>query len=148
RGIHDPRHVFAVLDAARAAADRSGEWRNWNFLTIQVQLAAERFEVDKSASARESAMPAAKMPEEEPVTEWARAKGQIRSQIPEIQFSNWFAGTRQVRRCGTQILVEVPDEPTRSFLETEYAAVARCAVSSFGIHEVSYIVRDTNCRAW
>jgi hypothetical protein len=87
------------------------------------------------------------MPGEEPMTEWAKAKGQIRSQIPEIPFLNWFDSTRQVRRCGTRIVVEVPDEPTRSCLEREYAGVARGAVASFGIHEVCYIVRDTNCRA-
>jgi hypothetical protein len=144
KGIRDLGDVFAVFDAARAGADRSGEWRNWNFLTVQVQLAAERYQFDKSPPARLRLTAPAPMPEkEEPSTEWAKAKGQIRGQIPEIPFLNWFGGTRQIERCGARILVEVPDEPTRSFLESEYDAVARGAVSSFGIHEVCYVVRDT-----
>ncbi len=114
KGILDLGDVFAVFDAARAAADRSGEWRNWSYLTIQVQLAAERYRLEKSPPARLRLTAAAPMPEEEePSTEWAKAKGQIRGQIPEIPFLNWFSGTRQIERCGANILVEVPDEPTR-----------------------------------
>jgi hypothetical protein len=143
KGIRDLGDVFAVFDAARAAADRSGEWRNWSYLTIQVQLAVERHQLDQSPPARLRLTAPAPMPEEdEPSTEWAKAKGQIRGQIPEIPFLNWFSGTRQIERCGAKILVEVPDEPTRSFLESEYDAVARDAVSGFGVHEVCYVVRD------
>lgn len=143
RGILDPGSVFAVFDAARAAADRSGEWRNWSYLTIQVQLAVERYQFEESSPARLRLTAPAPVPEEEePATEWAKAKGQIRGQIPEIPFLNWFRGTRQIQRRGTRILVEVPDEPTRSFLESEYDAVARGAVSNFGIDEVCYVVRD------
>jgi hypothetical protein len=54
---------------------------------------------------------AAPRPEEEPTTEWERAKGQIREKILEIAFLNWFDGTRQIQRCGTKLFVEVPDEP-------------------------------------
>jgi hypothetical protein len=43
--------------------------------------------------------------EEEPATEWAKAKGHIRGQIPEIPFLHWFGGTRQIQRCGARILV-------------------------------------------
>ena len=50
RGIRDRGAVFAVFDAARAAADRSGEWRNWNYLTIQVQLAVERYQFEGVAA--------------------------------------------------------------------------------------------------
>ena len=42
RGIAEPEIIFAVLDSALTAADRLGEWRNWTFLTLQIQLAAER----------------------------------------------------------------------------------------------------------
>jgi hypothetical protein len=141
--IRDLGDVFAVFDAARAAADRTGEWRNWSYLTIQVQLAAEKHEFDQSPPARLRLTAPAPMPEEEePSTEWAKAKGQIRGRIPEIPFLNWFGATRQILRSGAKLLVEVPDESTRTFLESEYDAVARDAVSGFGIHEVCYVVRD------
>jgi hypothetical protein len=142
RGIHRADDILAVLDTARVGVNRPGEWRNWNFLTIQVQLAAERFQVDESQSAQECLIPDAPRMEEDPTTEWARAKGQIRESIPKIPFLNWFDGTRQIQRCGTRVLVEVPDEPTRSFLEREYAREIRCAVARFGIEEICYVVRD------
>jgi hypothetical protein len=42
RDINEPEAIVAVMDAARKAADRSGDWRAWSYLTIQVQLACER----------------------------------------------------------------------------------------------------------
>jgi hypothetical protein len=42
RAIAEPEIILVLLDAARAGADRSGEWRNWSFLIFQIQLAAER----------------------------------------------------------------------------------------------------------
>jgi hypothetical protein len=44
--------------------------------------------------------------------------------------------------CGEKLFVEVPDEPTRSFLESEYDDLATYAVNSFGIREVCYVVRS------
>jgi Helix-turn-helix domain len=41
-GLDEERQTFVAMDDARAAADRAGEWRTWAFLTLQVQLAAER----------------------------------------------------------------------------------------------------------
>src|SRR5262249_19241117 len=54
RGLTDEEHIFSVLDTARAAADRCGRWRNWAFLTLQIQLSAERWETNRSPSAAES----------------------------------------------------------------------------------------------
>ena len=139
RGLISLKDVFAVLDAALIAVDRSGEWRNWNFLTIQVQFAAEKARHVNDSPAQ--CVTTLALPEEAPRTEWAQAKGWIRSQIPEIPFLNWFDCTRQVGRCGKEILVEVPDEPTRLFLETEYADVARGAICNLGVEEVRYVVR-------
>jgi len=36
------------LDTAVTAATRTGEWRNWAFLTLQIQLAAERLTIRSS----------------------------------------------------------------------------------------------------
>jgi len=54
RGLTDEERIFSVLDAARAAADRCGRWRNWAFLTFQIQLSVERWEADRSPSGVES----------------------------------------------------------------------------------------------
>ena len=40
--IKSAEQIFSVLDIARTAADRAGDWRNWSFLTLQIQLAVER----------------------------------------------------------------------------------------------------------
>jgi hypothetical protein len=40
--IKSAEQIFSVLDIARAAADRASDWRNWSFLTLQIQLAVER----------------------------------------------------------------------------------------------------------
>jgi hypothetical protein len=34
--------ITAVMNNARNSADSADQWRNWSFLTLQVQLAAER----------------------------------------------------------------------------------------------------------
>jgi hypothetical protein len=119
RGLTDEEQIFSVLDAARAAADRCGPWRNWAFLTLQIQLSVERWEADRSPSGVESQTCSAP-PEEAQDTIWAKAKIRIRSQVPEIAFRNWFACTRQIQECGSRIDVAVPDEPTQAYLTQEY----------------------------
>src|SRR5215831_6887919 len=97
RGIVESDRAFAVMDAACNSAERAGEWRNWAYLTLQMQLAAERLHA--------SATPLVAVPqspheqaEEDPDCDWTAAKAKIRSQIPETAFLNWFAPTRQVER--------------------------------------------------
>ena len=137
RGVDDVVGIFALFDAARAAADRSGEWRSWNFLTIQIQLAAERFQVEKSPPPPPCATPLA-LAAEESTSEWSQAKTEIRKQISEISFTNWFSNTRQITRCGMTAIVAVPDEPTRLYLESEYDALTRRVMCRFGVTEVRY----------
>jgi hypothetical protein len=72
RAIAQPEEIFGVLDAAVVAASRSGEWRNWAFLTLQVQLAAERGATCspvRADSTREWCI----LPDEDPNCDWAIA---------------------------------------------------------------------------
>jgi hypothetical protein len=139
-GLDQPAQILAVMDDARVAADRSGEWRNWGFLTLQVQLAAERA-ARRSQSEEEVAEPPEppKEDHEDLNCDWARAKALIRAHIPEIAYKNWFAATRQIRRRGHQITVAVSDEPTRLFLEAEYADAARRALAELDISEIVWM---------
>jgi hypothetical protein len=44
-GVTDAERITVLLDRAHAAANRSGEWRTWSFLTLQIQLAAGGMQV-------------------------------------------------------------------------------------------------------
>jgi hypothetical protein len=140
RDINEPEAIVAVMDAARKAADRSGDWRAWSYLTIQVQLACERIPAkDKSAEQAPQACPGISESEDGP--EWAQTKVALRDRIAPIAFSNWFADTRQVERSGATLTVSVPNEPTRSFLEDEYRAEILDAVLQLGIDHLQFVVR-------
>lgn len=140
RGLAEDQ-IFSVLDAARAAADRCGQWRNWAFLTLQIQLSAERWEGRKSPGVEPSTCPDP-LPEDTEST-WAKAKTVIRCQIPETAFLNWFSCTRQIRECGSRIEVAVPDEPTEAYLSQEYHRVMRAVLADFGVNEIRFVVRDS-----
>jgi Helix-turn-helix domain len=118
RGIADEDQVCSVLDAARAGADRCGEWRNWGFLTLQIQLSAERLNGRTPSGVDAPMCPA--LPTEDPESIWAKAKTRIRSQIPETAFLNWFSCTLQIMTCDSEIEVAVPDEVTGAYLRNEY----------------------------
>jgi hypothetical protein len=142
RGIEESRGILAVLDAALVGADRSGRWRHWSYLTLQIQLAAERLQPGKTAT-----LPATQSPrepeKEDRGCEWVAAKAAIQAKISETAFLNWFAPTRQVDRLGSVLTVLVPDEPTRCCLLSEYGHITKSAVSSFGIEEVRFV--PTGC---
>ncbi len=135
----DEHDVFSVFDAARGAADRSGPWRNWAFLTLQVQLSAERFREHRPRSV-ERATPKFTLPSEESSSIWAKAKLRIRSQIPETAYLNWFSCTRQIVRSGSRVDVAVPDETTGAILNDEYQEISRAALSDDGVNEIRFIV--------
>jgi hypothetical protein len=139
RGIAEPEMIFAVLDSALTAADRLGEWRNWTFLTLQIQLAAER--LPSGARLRQTTSPPrCAVVEDNPSCDWAIAKAKIRTQVGEIPFLNWFDATRQVERQGAGITIAVSDEPTRIYLETEYGTLTRTVLAELGIHEINLTV--------
>jgi Helix-turn-helix domain len=141
RSIAEPEIIFAVLDSALTAADRLGEWRNWTFLTLQIQLAAER--LPSGACLRQTTSPpACAVVKDNPSCDWAIAKAKIRTQVGEIPFLNWFEPTRQVEREGAEITIAVPDEPSRIYLEAEYGNLARTVLAEFGIHQIHLTVAE------
>jgi hypothetical protein len=75
-----------VLDRTLAFANRSGAWRSWTFLTIQIQLAAEQLGASIRPLAR-SVAPLPTAPEEKPPSEWAAAKARIRGPNPGDRIS-------------------------------------------------------------
>lgn len=87
RDVTDEEQVYSVLDVARAAADRFGQWRNWGFLTLQIQLAAERLERARTSSVEYYPPSRTPMPPEEPESLRAKAKARIRSQKYRIPLS-------------------------------------------------------------
>jgi len=140
QGIEEADKVCAVMEAAYHAAERGGEWWNWVYLTLRIQLAAERLHIS-AIRAEEVSQFGYEQAEEDPDCDWTAAKTMIRSQIPETAFLNWFSPTRQVERSGTAITVAVPDGPTRCYLLTEYDQLTNCVLSSLGIDEVRFVVQ-------
>jgi hypothetical protein len=124
RGVAGSQNIFAVLNAAVAAATRSGESRNWSFLRLQVQLATERFTAVLPEPAITEVF-AYDLPEEDPSCHWAKAKENIRIRIGEIPFANWFEHTRQVEQQDGRVTVAVPDDCSRLFIEAEYGNLTR-----------------------
>ena len=122
-----------------AAATRSGEWRNWSFLTLQVQLATERFRT-VSAEPAVTEVLALSLPEEDPSCHWAKAKENIRIRIGEIPFANWFECTRQVGQQEGRVTVAVPDDCSRLFIEAEYGDLTRSVLAEFGIDQIELTV--------
>jgi hypothetical protein len=147
RGVADDEVlVYSVLDMARAAADRFGPWRSWGFITLQVQLAAEQLDKARVQGPAESQLSHDPIPEE-PDSDWAKAKVQIRSQISEIAFLNWFSCTWQIEKFGSRIEVAVPDEPTKAWLKSEYELVISKALSDLGVEEIRFVVCDPVSRS-
>ena len=138
RGIKKSEDAVAVLDAATVAATRSGEWRNWAFLTLQVQLAGERLST-LSPAPEVSTIPLWDIPDEDPTCEWAVAKRKIRDRIGQVSFSNWFDRTRQIARQVEHIAIAVPDQVTRLFIEEEYGTVMRAALAEQGIEKIELV---------
>jgi hypothetical protein len=140
RGLTSEEQIFATLDAAREAADRRGPWRNWAFLTLQIQLSAERVEGWTPPGVEHATCPDPRSEDAESI--WAKAKTVIRCQIPEIAYLNWFSCTRQIMDCGSRIEVAVPDEATGAYLSQEYHHVTHAVLSDLGVNEIRFVVCD------
>jgi hypothetical protein len=67
-----------ALERALSAANRAGQWRSWKFLTLPIQIAAERVASITSVAPKVAVQ--SSIAEEEAPAEWA----------PEIAFRNWF----------------------------------------------------------
>jgi hypothetical protein len=141
-GIEDKDVIVAVLDAARDAADRAGDWRNWSFLTLQIQFAAERTHIRQPASVTTCGPSRVEMKEDQTCV-WAQVKNKIRTQVGEIPFMNWFHRTLQTDCRDSEITIVVPDELARTFLENEYRELIGSAVAGFGIQTVLFVLKDS-----
>ena len=131
--------IRSVMENARTAADRTHDWRNWTFLTLQIQLAAERTRsIEAKSRPIVSDVPPA-LPED-PTCEWARIKTEIRRAIGEIPFTNWFQASRQTAYNGGSVTVELTDVQTKAYIETEYLDVVAYVSSTFGVSEVNFVV--------
>ena len=141
RGISAPDDVYALLDFAKACADRNREpWQAWKFLDLQVGIAAESFR--PSAAPPVASPPICGVSVVDEASEWSQAKALIRQRISEIAFQNWFADSWQIERCGDTLMVGIPDVPTREFLNMEYSEPVQQALAALGIPRVEYVVAE------
>jgi hypothetical protein len=138
RGIHSSESVFQVMDRAKLMADRREQWRFWKYLDEQVQLAVERCSGGRQDQFRLGSSPDTLRPVEDPNSEWARVKSQLKSRLNPIAYGNWIEQTCQLRRDGTILLVWLPDHTTRDWIEQEYSTLITEALCSIGPFTVKY----------
>jgi hypothetical protein len=96
--IEEAGNAEALVERAVAAANRAGQWRSWNFLTLQIQIAAGQWRPSTTAEGPTGDQPSDGRREEAP-SDWKVIKSRIREPIPEMLL-NWLDETRQVERCG------------------------------------------------
>ena len=71
---------------------------------------------------------------------WDSIKDRLHTKVSSEVYQNWFARTSFLGENGPQLRVAVPDENTKYFLESEYAAKVQSAISdlSLTVREVRY----------
>lgn len=138
-GICSTERIAEVMDAARSAADRSGEWRNWAFLTLQVQFAAERTQPQRPGD-QEIPQPQRALAREDPDAEWARMKRLVRESVGEIPYTNWFEHTRQVGRFGGTLTIGALDRATKEYLDVDYRELIGRTAAQVGIEAVQVVL--------
>ena len=143
RGIREPDEVLQVMDVAKATADRREQWRYWKYLDEQVQQAAERY-VAPDPHPTTTPEPELTCPVEDPNTEWAHVKRILAARLNPIGYANWVERTCQIGWDSTGLLVWVPDEVTRDWLEHEYAGAISEALATVGCVSVQYTRRHDN----
>jgi hypothetical protein len=95
-GIRAPEAVFEVMDRAKSMADMREQWRFWKYLDEQVQLAAERCGASRPRQAPASFAPDTPRPVEDPDSEWAQVKSQLKNRLHPVAYANWIEPTCQV----------------------------------------------------
>ena len=111
-------------------ADGREQWRFWKYLDEQVQLAVERCSSDRPDQVRASCAADRSRPVEDPDSEWARVKSQLKSRLNPVAYANWIEQTCQIRCDGTIVLVWLPDHTTRNWIEQEYSTLITEALCS------------------
>ena len=137
-GIQDPEAVFQVMDHAKSMADRREPWRFWKYLDEQVQLVVERRGAVRQDQVRAASAPDIPRPVEDPDSEWARVKSQLKGRLHPVAYANWIEETCQIRRDGMTVLVWLPDPTARDWIEQEYSNLITEALSSIGPFTVKY----------
>jgi hypothetical protein len=74
----------ALVDA-QLPRHRAGQWRSWNFLTLQIQIAAGQWRPSTTAEGPTGDQPSDGRREEAP-SDWKVIKSRIREPIPESLF--------------------------------------------------------------
>ena len=85
-----------------------------------------------------SSAPDTPRPIEDPDSEWARVKSQLKRRLSPVAYANWIEQTCQLRRDGTTVLVWLPDQTTRDWIEQEYSTLITDALHSIGPFTVKY----------
>jgi len=141
RGISVTADVFAVLDLAKAFADRKREpWQDWKYLDLQVGIAAECYRPAPAVPVPCPEIYGASDLDED--SEWAEVKALVRQRISEIAFQNWFADSWQIERSGDSLIVGVPDVPTCEFLKMEYPGLVQETLAALNIGRIEYVIAD------
>jgi hypothetical protein len=141
QGIDELSNAELILERAVVAASRASQWRSWNFLTLQIQIAAEQWRPLRTAEAR-TVDRLSEVRREEAPSDWKLIKSRIRERIPEIAFLNWFDATRQVERCGAALVVAVPDDVTAAYIAAEYDGIVQVTAAAEGITQVRFVPQD------
>src|SRR6266849_1329100 len=71
---------------------------------------------------------------------WEQILSYLQQNVSHEGFENWLKATAFVGLDGETLFVSVPDRETRTWLETEYAAIVRHGILSLGlpVRHVSY----------
>jgi len=73
---------------------------------------------------------------------WDQIRNYLRAKLNAESYKNWLKGTSFVTLDGRTLVVAVPDQETRSWLETEYAALVRGGIKALSL-PVGQVVYET-----
>jgi chromosomal replication initiator protein len=81
---------------------------------------------------------------------WDQVKSQLQAKLSSESFQNWVMRTEFARLEGNTLIVNVPDEATRKWMETEYAnqVVSLARELRLGIERVDYELPDAQPYGW
>jgi chromosomal replication initiator protein len=77
---------------------------------------------------------------------WERIKQILEAKLSAESFQNWFSKTSLIQKEGDRLLVSVPNEETRRWLETEYGERIQAILRDLGASgtSIAYAVRGAN----
>ena len=66
------------------------------------------------------------------------ASNLLKNRLNAVAYANWIEQTSQIRRDGSTVLVWLPDQTTRYWIEQEYTTLITEALHSIGPFTVTY----------